>query len=606
MSPTPPAGPRRAPLSQRPRLSVPENVLATHGATLLDPSRALTTRDKPLWPTVYVPDVVKVHGLPGRSADRRFEAIRQAAQDEGYTAEYQQGDRELADELAAYVTRDGADPDLVRLVDRYWVSRVVLTPATDTPMRRPDAWRVLQRLRAKGRSKRPGRRVALATISRQTRERSYEDEPGTGLVHVMTSCASMWSGTSWWDGHGTDSWWDGHDLEPTSWWDGHNTEATSWWDGHSTVLASEYGRPGIGARTPVVWRGEDPWVDTPPGRRAPVICIPDTGIGQHPWFTDVEDVPPQGYARGARRRTKQRVVFKNGVAELREYAGLPLGLPNAVETDARGDGVSDDMLGLLDRRAGHGTFIAGLVRQQCPSAKILAVPVMSTDGSIDDVVLQRALVLLLLRQLEGLKSRSADELIDVLSISLGYYHEQPEDLESDAIFGPLLKEFGEAGVVVICAAGNDGTSVPMFPAAFAASARSPHYTAQVPLLSVGATNPDGSTIALYSNGGAWVSAYRPGTAVVSTIPVTFDAGRQAGIRVKSPAGDRASVDSDNFRSGFATWSGTSFATPVLAGQIAQRMVDEGRMSSTASDISKESSVERGWAAVSDELGWRRP
>lgn len=593
MNSPPPTGPRRAPLSPQLRLSLAPAVLANHDATVLDPSRAVRTRqDKQLWPTVYVPEVVKVHGLPGVSADARLTAVRDAAQAEGYGARYEEDDQQLAD----YVRALGRDFE--RVVDRYWVSKVVLSPAGDKPMARPDAWKVLQRLRSGdgGREAPP----VLRTIARLGEGHAELPGPGFGLVHVMTSCASRWSGTSWWDGHGTDSWWDGHDLEPSSWWDGHDTEGTSWWDGHSTVLGNEYGRPGIGARTPVVWRGKDPWVETPEGQRAPVICIPDSGIGQHPWFTDVETVAHED--GGGPSEPRKRIVFKHGVEELRSYAGVALGLPDSAETDARGDGVTDDMLGLLDRRAGHGTFIAGLVRQQCPSAKVLAVPVMTTDGSIDDVVLQRALVLLLLRQLEALKSGLSDLSIDVLSISLGYYHEQPDDLESDAVFGPLLKEFGEAGVVVVCAAGNDGTSVPLFPAAFAASAQSPHRPDQVPLVSVGATNPDGRTIALYSNGGAWVSAYRPGTALVSTIPVTFDAGRQAGIRVESPAGVRSSVDSDDFSSGFAIWSGTSFAAPVLAGQMAQRMVD----SMDAGRVSKEAAVERGWAAVSEELGWRRP
>jgi hypothetical protein len=32
---------------------------------------------------------------------------------------------------------------------------------------------------------------------------------------------------------------------------------------------------------------------------------------------------------------------------------------------------------------------------------------------------------------------------------------------------------------------------------------------------------------------------------------------------------RATVDPDDFRSGFGLWSGTSFAAPILVGEIAQ-------------------------------------
>ena len=46
----------------------------------------------------------------------------------------------------------------------------------------------------------------------------------------------------------------------------------------------------------------------------------------------------------------------------------------------------------------------------------------------------------------------------------------------------------------------------------------------MPLVAVGATNPDGS-IALFSNAGPWVRTWRPGAGLVSTVPTTFDGGR---------------------------------------------------------------------------------
>ena len=38
----------------------------------------------------------------------------------------------------------------------------------------------------------------------------------------------------------------------------------------------------------------------------------------------------------------------------------------------------------------------------------------------------------------------------------------------------------------------------------------------VPVVSVGASNPSGAAVSLFSNTGPWVSCYRPGVAVVST------------------------------------------------------------------------------------------
>ena len=57
-----------------------------------------------------------------------------------------------------------------------------------------------------------------------------------------------------------------------------------------------------------------------------------------------------------------------------------LGLPDPTPIPSV-TGVSDDPYeGVLDPDAGHGTFIAGLIRQNCPDADILAVRVMGGDG----------------------------------------------------------------------------------------------------------------------------------------------------------------------------------------------------------------------------------
>ena len=57
--------------------------------------------------------------------------------------------------------------------------------------------------------------------------------------------------------------------------------------------------------------------------------------------------------------------------------------------------------------------------------------------------------------------------------------------------------------------------------------------------------------------------------------------------------DRATIDLDDYTSGFGVWSGTSFAAPVLAGELAHALADLG---SDATDL--ESMLKRGWAALS--------
>jgi hypothetical protein len=93
---------------------------------------------------------------------------------------------------------------------------------------------------------------------------------------------------------------------------------------------------------------------------------------------------------------------------------------------------------------------------------------------------------------------------------------------------------------------------------------------------VAALNPDGRTVALFSNAPVIVSAYRPGVSLVSTLPAVDGAG-QSSVVVPTVDGSsetdppRATVDPDSYLGGFGVWSGTSFATPVLAAELASEL-----------------------------------
>ncbi|MGN6127590.1 MAG: S8/S53 family peptidase, partial [Humibacter sp.] len=227
--------------------------------------------------------------------------------------------------------------------------------------------------------------------------------------------------------------------------------------------------------------------------------------------------------------------------------------------------------GELDPIAGHGTFIAGLIHQADPDSNIVAWRVVEPDGTVNEDELLDAL--------SGVAQLVTDEAkgdggqrLDVLVLSLGYYHETPQDGLYDITLYQLLAAIGRTGTIVVCSAGNDATDRPQFPAALwdwpGADGDSIVHPSDdsTPIISVGALNPNG-TVALFSNDGPWVRTWAPGAAVVSTMPPVNGGLNAEGSRWFEGE-RRSSIDPDDFRGGFAVWSGTSFAAPVVAGRLA--------------------------------------
>ena len=319
----------------------------------------------------------------------------------------------------------------------------------------------------------------------------------------------------------------------------HGVGATPYTMSHAyDSPVGSYAIAGSGGRQPVNWVGPKP-VRQFAGRR-PVVAVLDTGIGSHDWLDDCQ-------------------VIHNP-----HVLGTRIGLEPG---EAGVSGVSDPLTGLVDPDAGHGTFIAGLIRQTAPDAVLLDVPVFGGDGVVAESVLLAALQRLVIWHQLGLAGVEDYQPIDVVSLSLGYYHEHPLDSAYDALLRAPIDALTKSGVLVVASAGNDATSRPMYPAAFSG----PPGVDALPVLSVGAENPDGTT-ALFSNDGSWVTHRRAGAALVSTYPDTVQGSANPPASVTLPDGRiRAAIDPDSFTSGFATWSGTSFAAPVLAGQLAHQL-----------------------------------
>ena len=166
------------------------------------------------------------------------------------------------------------------------------------------------------------------------------------------------------------------------------------------------------------------------------------------------------------------------------------------------------------------------------------------------------------------------------------------------------------GVVVVAAAGNYSTARRFYPAAFA----HPSTPGQVPVLSVGALNPNGST-AIFCDVGGWITAWAPGAMVVSTFPTDINGSRTPELRMRAHPADqlppgvplpceREALDPDDYHGGWAAWSGTSFSAPLVAAHIAKELLSK-KLMLRLEVKGKECAIERALAALTSEnLGWK--
>jgi hypothetical protein len=187
----------------------------------------------------------------------------------------------------------------------------------------------------------------------------------------------------------------------------------------------------------------------------------------------------------------------------------------------------------LDAQAGHGTFIAGVVLRHAPGARVRAKRVIGGDGVGDELDVLRALAWL-----------ARWGRADIVNLSFGCHtvDDRPSPLVARAIAA-----LGRRTVVVACA-GNHGSDRPFWPAALKQ------------VIAVAAL--DGDDRAAFSGYGWWVDACAPGVGISSCF-VSFDG-------------------SDEFR-GYASWSGTSFAAPAVAGTIADLAASEDVPAAVAAD-----------------------
>jgi hypothetical protein len=214
----------------------------------------------------------------------------------------------------------------------------------------------------------------------------------------------------------------------------------------------------------------------------------------------------------------------------------------AAQRDEVSEVLDADLDYALDAQAGHGTFIAGVLLRHAPGVHVRAMRVIGGDGVGDELG-----VLCALARLAGRGQA------DVVNLSLGChtYDDRPSPVVARAIAA-----LGRRTVIVACA-GNHASDRPFWPAALK------HVIAVAAL--------DGPERAWFSDYGWWVDACAPGVDVTSCF-VSFD----------GPLPRVRGIDPDDF-AGYASWSGTSFAAPAVAGAIAGLAAAEDLPASTAAE-----------------------
>lgn len=186
---------------------------------------------------------------------------------------------------------------------------------------------------------------------------------------------------------------------------------------------------------------------------------------------------------------------------------------------------------ILDGDVGHANFVAGVLLARSARVQPRLMRLVDTFG-----VCRESDLIAGLAQADGYQ---------IISLSLGGY--TLDDRPPLLLTAALTRLLTTGDRVVVASAGNDGQhDRPFWPAAFAGT--SAPWRRRV----VAVAAHDGRRIAEWSNTGTWVTVAAPGADVTSTF-----------------------VNHEGFPTGWARWSGTSFATPFVAAAIADALPEAG-------------------------------
>jgi hypothetical protein len=194
---------------------------------------------------------------------------------------------------------------------------------------------------------------------------------------------------------------------------------------------------------------------------------------------------------------------------------------------------------------GHGTAAAACLLAVSGAENVsVTVSNCMEGGAVDEISMIETL------------TEAVEAGADVISMQAGTYtRKDVPPLTFEAFRDEVLAKHPDT--VIVVAAGNDSQDEPFWPAAYDWAT------------AVGGLTEDGEARAEWSNFGDWVDVYAPGEDVTVPFPngeYTYHGGFTT-----------------EFTDGHAKWSGTSFATPAVAGMITRRMMQDGVDAPTARD-----------------------
>ncbi|MFC1421440.1 type VII secretion-associated serine protease mycosin [Streptacidiphilus cavernicola] len=235
-------------------------------------------------------------------------------------------------------------------------------------------------------------------------------------------------------------------------------------------------------------------------------------------------------------------------------------LRNAVE--AGPNFLSGATGGSLTDPVGHGTMVAGIIAARqagdtgfvglAPDATVYSLRQNDAQGTGNEKTMAQAVRAAIAKK------------VDVINISQDVSTDgKPASVAPDGLLAKAVAAAVQANIVVVAAAGNEGLSVPTYPASLPG------------VLGVGASDRDDERADAFSETGSSVGVAAPGVDMVSTVP----------------------------KGGHCVDSGTSFAAPYVAG-VAALLKQEYPKWTAAEIIARiEQTAQRTDPGRNDFIGW---